>query len=317
MIPMNSLRICFALAISLFAAHSAFARFERTVEKTFTVSPGGTLTVSTQGGDVTVRPGKGDQVHVVALQTFRRADNEAEADEVAKDLELTIAQEGNDVKAEARFPRRRSGWIFGNWPPVQVAFTVTVPAQYNVDLTTSGGDIHVGDLTGTTRIKTSGGDLELGRLRGPVHGSTSGGDVRLEEGSGKVQLGTSGGDIEVGHASGDVRLETSGGDISADHVSGALDASTSGGDVEVTIEGPMKHDVSLSTSGGNVTARVSKDAAFRLDANTSGGDVEAEGLTITIEKGGVGKSRLVGEVNGGGQLLKLRSSGGDLNVVVD
>lgn len=314
---MNSLRICLALAVSLFAVQSAFARFERTVEKTFTVSPGGTLTVSTEGGDVKVRPGKGDQVHVVALQRFGRADNAAEADEVAKDLQLNITQEGNDVKAEARFPRRSSGWMFGNWPLVQVSFTVTVPEQYNVDLTTSGGDIHVGDLTGSTRVKTSGGDLELGRLKGPVHGSTSGGDVTLEEGSDKVQLGTSGGDIEVGHASGDVRLETSGGDISVERVSGALDASTSGGDVKVTIEAPMKNDVSLGTSGGNVTARVSKDAGFRLDANTSGGDVEAEDLTITIEKGGVGKSRLVGEVNGGGPVLKLRSSGGDLNVLAE
>jgi len=42
--------------------------------------------------------------------------------------------------------------------------------------------------------------------------------------------------------------------------------------------------------------------------------VNASGLTITIEKGGTGKSRLVGAVNGGGPLLKLRSSGGDVTV---
>jgi hypothetical protein len=42
--------------------------------------------------------------------------------------------------------------------------------------------------------------------------------------------------------------------------------------------------------------------------------VKASGLTITIEKGGTGKSRLVGSVNGGGPRLKLRSSGGDVSV---
>jgi len=36
------------------------------------------------------------------------------------------------------------------------------------------------------------------------------------------------------------------------------------------------------------------------------------GFTITIDKGGVGKSRLGGAVDGGGPLLKLRSSGGDV-----
>ena len=34
----------------------------------------------------------------------------------------------------------------------------------------------------------------------------------------------------------------------------------------------------------------------------------------TIEKGGAGRSRLAGKVNGGGPLLKMRSSGGDIIV---
>jgi hypothetical protein len=59
---------------------------------------------------------------------------------------------------------------------------------------------------------------------------------------------------------------------------------------------------------------VKKGVGFKLDASTSGGDVDAEGLTLTIEKGGVGKSKLIGDVNGGGPRLKLRSSGGDIKV---
>jgi hypothetical protein len=66
-----------------------------------------------------------------------------------------------------------------------------------------------------------------------------------------------------------------------------------------------------------VRVRVVKGAGFLLDASTSGGDVNAEGLTVTIEKGGVGKSRLVGSVNGGGPRLKLRSSGGDISIRTD
>ena len=47
-------------------------------------------------------------------------------------------------------------------------------------------------------------------------------------------------------------------------------------------------------------------------ASTSGGSVDAEGLTLTLEKGG--RSRLAGNVNGGGPLLKLRTSGGNIEV---
>jgi hypothetical protein len=59
---------------------------------------------------------------------------------------------------------------------------------------------------------------------------------------------------------------------------------------------------------------VDKAAAFRLDASTSGGSVDAEGLTITLEKSSRGRTQLAGAVNGGGALLKLRSSGGDVVV---
>jgi len=53
---------------------------------------------------------------------------------------------------------------------------------------------------------------------------------------------------------------------------------------------------------------------FHIDASTSGGEVEADGLTLTIDHGGVGKSNLSGAVNGGGPDLRLRSSGGDIEI---
>ncbi|OYU98524.1 MAG: hypothetical protein CFE26_27435 [Verrucomicrobiales bacterium VVV1] len=107
-------------------------------------------------------------------------------------------------------------------------------------------------------------------------------------------------------------VHTSGGNIRASMVENTLEAKTSGGDVAATFVGALRGDCLLSTSGGRVKATVESKAAFQLDASTSGGDVEAAGFTIKIEKGGVGKSRLNGAVNGGGPLLKLRSSGGDI-----
>jgi hypothetical protein len=85
--------------------------------------------------------------------------------------------------------------------------------------------------------------------------------------------------------------------------------------VDAGFQGPLKGECSLSTSGGSVQATVSRDAAFRLDASTSGGDVSADGLTITIDQGGIGKSNLSGDVNGGGPMLRLHTSGGDIRII--
>ncbi len=298
------------LALSTIAAH---AKIERVVEKTFTVQPGGLLKVETQGGDVRVLTASDSTVTVTAKQKIR-ANSEAEADELLRKLTLTIEQTADGVAASSKYEKQPSGVHWGSWPPVQVDITVTVPTNYNVELRTSGGDITVGNLSGKVFARTSGGDVVLGKISADVDAGTSGGNVRLEEGLAGVKLGTSGGDVRVGRAVGATDLNTSGGNIDIKSVENTLRASTSGGDVSAGLLGAFKGDCKLSTSGGRVRVTVDKGVAFDLDASTSGGDVDATGLTITIEKGGSGRSRLAGKVNGGGPLLKLRSSGGDIIV---
>jgi hypothetical protein len=291
---------------------AASAKIERVVEKSFQVQPGVQLTVSTSGGEIRVVPSADPVVKVVAREHIR-AGSEAEADEILQKLDLVIEQRGDGVVATASY-REGVGIHFGSWPPVQVDFIVTVPSRASAELRTSGGDIVVGDLDGAVRAHTSGGEIALGKIGGDIDASTSGGNVKLDEGRGVVKLSTSGGNISAGRVGGPADLRTSGGDIRVDSVENTLAAHTSGGDVRAVFSGPLKGDCSLSTSGGEVKATVDHGAGFLLDASTSGGEVNAAGITITIDHGGMGKSALSGSVNGGGPLLKLHSSGGDVVV---
>jgi hypothetical protein len=287
------------------------ATIERTVEKTFAVQPGGTLRAETAGGNITVAPGAGDTVKVVARERIR-AGSEAEADEMLKNLTLTIEQQGNDVTAKARYNRGASGW-FGS-QPVQVDFVATVPGRYSTDLKTSGGNITVGDLAGMMEMHTSGGNVKIGNIDGTVGAGTSGGNVSLGSCTGDTKLQTSGGNVTAEKIVGRADLGTSGGDIVVKLVENVLSAHTSGGDVKAGIGGVLKGDCSLGTSGGNVSVTVDKGAAFQLDASTSGGRVRADGLTITLDDGDAGRSHLSGKVNGGGPVLKLWTSGGSIKV---
>ena len=303
-----------ASACVLLAAFTAAAsaKIERTVEKTFQVQPGVRVTVSTYGGEIRIESSSEGTVKVVAKEHFR-ADSEAEADEIIKKVDLTIDQHGGEVVATAE--TKGMGFHFGGSHDVHIDFVVTVPASASVELKTSGGDIVVGDLGGTVHARTSGGEVKLGKINGDVDASSSGGDVEIEDGGGRVKLSTSGGNVVAGHLKGPATLKTSGGDIKVDSVENTLQAETSGGNVRAGFEGPLKGDCELSTSGGEVKATVGPAAAFHLDARTSGGDVNASGVTITIDHGGMGKSSLSGDVNGGGPVLRLRSSGGDIEVI--
>src|SRR6478736_5789805 len=310
---MKALPRLFLFAAVLAAPLALSAKITRTVEKTFAVQPGGNFKAATQGGDITIETSDRPEVHITVKQVIH-ASTEQEADEILSKLTLTLVQAGNDVTADAKYEKRGAGTWFGNWPPVSVSFVVTVPKNFNLNLNTSGGNIGVASLAGNVHARTSGGDLKFARVDGDIDAGTSGGNITLQEGTAKAKLSTSGGNIEVDRAGGPTEVSTSGGDVKLHSVAQLISATTSGGDVKAVITEPLKQDALLSTSGGEVKVQVVPGAGFHLDASTSGGDVDASGLTITIEKGGSGKSRLVGSVNGGGPLLKLRSSGGDIKI---
>lgn len=300
---------------SVLFLNAAHARLEREITERFVVQPGGLASISTQGGDITITTGAADEVSIVARLVFHRADDDAEADEIMEQLDLTFAQTDDGISVSSQRLSSVSGWFgWGKSNPVSVHLHATVPTDYHIDARTSGGDIEVANLNGDIAARTSGGDIEVGHIEGSVDLHTSGGDIEVMHAVGRVKAHTSGGDVRIDGAEGPVTAGTSGGDVRIGRVVGILRATTSGGDIYARIEGPLAEDALLSTSGGNVTAVVDEAVAFDLDARTSGGNVKAQGITIRIDSGGVGKSKLVGAVNGGGPLLKLRTSGGDLRV---
>jgi DUF4097 and DUF4098 domain-containing protein YvlB len=87
---------------------------------------------------------------------------------------------------------------------------------------------------------------------------------------------------------------------------------TSGGSIHAVLLAPLPGDVSLSTSGGGVTVKVPAEAAFNLDAESSGGGVYCD-LPVTTQ-GKLKSDRLKGPVNGGGPILRLKTSGGGIQV---
>lgn len=309
-------RFSLFLLLSALCAGVVSARVVREVSESFDVEPGGLIYVATHGGDINVSTHDGDTVVVDAKLVFPRADSESEADEIMEKLDFQMSQDSEGVRVTAeRVKGESSGWFnWGSSNRVNVHVRIMVPVEYNVEARTAGGDIDVSDLTGRVYARTSGGDITVGQVEGPVDINTSGGDIDVAYAVGSVKASTSGGDVRVEEAEGSVSASTSGGDIHIGRVEGLLKASTSGGDISARIHGTLDEDAVLSTSGGDVTAWVSEDIGFDLDARTSGGNVRAQGITIRIDEGGMGKNKLVGEVNGGGHQLKLRTSGGDVRV---
>jgi len=315
-----------AVAVILLSSPAARADIEDTVEKNFTVHAGGTLVISSDLGSIEVRSGVSDKVMVKIFRKFDASTSKG-VDEILGDVRLDATQTGDRVEVVLKYRRENHFWGHNR---LQIRFEVQVPKKFNVDLTTSGGSVSVDDLEGTVLSKTSGGSLSFGNIVGPVTGRTSGGSIRLAGCKGDADVRTSGGSITLGHVEGNVSAATSGGSISIDHaagrvaahtsggsihaqsVMGAIEASTSGGTVSAEIgrqpDGPCR----LTTSGGSVQVRLAETIKMDLDAHTSGGRVHSD-FPITVQ-GDLGKSAIEGPINGGGPLLYLRTSGGNINI---
>jgi hypothetical protein len=306
------IRILVAAVIALFAITLAMARGEAERSKSFNVSKGGTVEISTSVGDIRISTWEKNEVYV----NIEGLDDE--------DLsQVKMSQNGSVVRVSYR-----TRWDEGS---EHVRFNVNVPSQFNLDLNTSGGDLEVrGGLTGKIDGSTSGGSIKLGNVfNGPIDVSTSGGNISTGKLEGEGHLKTAGGDIHVGSVNGSLYASTSGGNIQVETVSKTLEAKTAGGDITI---GDVGGEARVSTSGGDVNVgKVSgkatlstaggdielKGASGKVSARTSGGDVKLQNITGSIDAktaGGEVEAELIPSGKGGS---RLSSSGGDVRLSID
>ncbi|HKJ67589.1 MAG TPA: hypothetical protein VKA68_06495, partial [bacterium] len=119
-------------------AAKACADVTDTVSRTFQVQPGGTLTLESDLGSVNVQTGNQNRV---AVNVERRANviGNIRGKEILERFQIEFNQDGNDVEVIGEIDNHRGNRL-------QVHYRISVPREYNVDLSTAGGSIDIADL---------------------------------------------------------------------------------------------------------------------------------------------------------------------------
>ena len=283
--------------------------------ETFQVERGGRLDLNTRAGDITISTWRKNEAVVTVQGIPTNGAND-----------LRIRYEGGILRVDydPRFPRwsinRRQG----------LRFKIDLPAEFDLDLRTGGGEIEVvGNLTGDVRSHTSGGDVTLrdiggevelttssgdirvGTIGGDVHLQTSGGEIRVEKASSDLDVQTSGGDIRIGHVGNTLKAQTSGGDIAIEYVGGKARITTSGGDIEID---ELSGNARITTAGGDIELRSAKGV---IQAKTAGGELELLNVAGAINARTAGGDVLAEITPEGSKGSSLISAGGDLVLYVD
>jgi DUF4097 and DUF4098 domain-containing protein YvlB len=185
---------------------------------------------------------------------------------------------------------------------------------------TGGGGVIIESGAQGATVETGGGSVEVRQCNGKVKVSTGGGSVDLKDVGGSADIETGGGTIRLTSANGHVHAETGGGGIELYGVPSATAETGAGGiTVKLVNTGGERRDSELQTGAGDITLYIASDVALNLRATVDMGN----GHRITSDFGDIhvssegdqwGPKTLIaeGKLNGGGPLVKVHTSSGDI-----
>ena len=239
------------------------------------------------------------------------------------------------VRAEASIGNLRLGEIQGIvWGKTGGPGSITLKGcQSDVDLESGIGNIELGSVGGKVIAKTGGpgkvvlrdcqsgvdvesgiGNIELGSITGKVIAKTGGpGKVVLKECQSDINVESGIGNIELGSVGGKVIAKTGGpGKVVLRDCQSGVDVESGIGNIHAEIPTQPMHPWILQTSGpGKIEIVLSSKAAVNIDAETRG-PISSD-IPVQIQ-GLLTEHKLNGTLNGGGPLLKLRTSLGEIRL---
>ena len=295
------------------------ARAETHIERKLTLAPGGSFVLDTDTGSVELVGGSGSGATV---------DITSSRDDFESMYDVDFEESAGGVVVRVNKREKFSNWLRSSG---STRFKIGVPQDTRIEIDTAGGSIEVTDISAPALLDTSGGSIRAKGIRGELSADTSGGSIQVDDVEGNVSADTSGGSITVRGVRGAVKADTSGGGITIEDVTGDIEADTSGGSIKIaeagarvraeTSGGPIRVSFapgnaaggSLSTSGGGITVELDPSVGLDIDASASGGSVDVD-IPVMVQ-GTVSRSALSGKVGGGGETLRLRSSGGGVSIV--
>jgi TonB family protein len=218
----------------------------------------------------------------------------------------------------------------------------------NLDAFTAGGHIVAGNISGDAVLRSGGGHIRAGQISGRAQLETDGGNITLKQAGSFVSVRTGGGQIDFGEVRGSVRAQTGGGGIRIITVSGPMEVESNGGSICLT---RVAGAVQAATAGGTIQAWINPDATSSggkvslpgaSQLSSGAGDIIvflprnlAANIDAVVENGGLsridadpalflniqpmgnrgaGAVRATGALNGGGEVLKLRTTVGKIRL---
>ena len=145
-----------------------------------------------------------------------------------------------------------------------------------------------------------------------IKAETTNGAVTVEDMEDLVIAETTNGAIILRDVTGDADLETTNGGITLSDCVGSVDARTTNGAIDGDVVLPENGDCRFSTTNGSVGLDIPATTAASFSARLSNGNISVSGLNLANLE--TSKHSVTGTLNGGGGVIDLRTTNGNIDV---
>lgn len=290
-------------------------------DRTLTVTGPAKLYLSNGSGSTRIHAGAPGQIHIhgeFRVRGWLWGNPHRSANALSQNP--PIRQDGSFVHVGS--PQFGSG-------AVNINYTIEVPPNTEVRVTTGSGDLNVGGIAGPVTATTGSGDVQMSEIQGNVNATAGSGDMRMEGIQGSAEVTAGSGDVEIRSVGGRVRVKTGSGDITLTAPGNAVTVSNGSGDIRitgatsdlrvrtgsgtVTVAGSPSSGSywELHAASGDVTLNVPANAAFRFHAQSRMGDIRSH-LPMTIVEQSRRELRAV--VGQGTARVEVETGSGDIRL---
>jgi len=156
-------------------------------------------------------------------------------------------------------------------------------------------------------------DIRMPR-EGRINLRTGDGAIVLSNFKGNMELQSGDGHEEISSVDGSLRAHTSDGRISASGRFDALDLHTGDGRVEARVlpGSNVNSDWNIHSGDGSVSLQLPDNFAADVDLHTGDGHISVN-VPVTVQ-GNLGEKNIRGKLNGGGNLLTIRTGDGSIRI---
>jgi len=321
-------------------ALGATASLAQAEERTFALKADGLVSVENSAGNTTIHAWEKEEVRMVTTRKGRGSDK----------IKIIIDASENHLKIETEYPRfswfERGRVHYELWVPEGATVKAESSSgdlliegqRSDVRAQASSGDIELSDIWGEIDVSASSGSIRTEDSKGDLSARTSSGTIRIlgveeSERPNDIRVHASSGNVTLKDIMGDVDAETSSGKIDAENVEGIVTARASSGNIKILeARGGVKTlrtssgeiwveleeiyegilEMSFQSTSGDINLSIPSDTAADIDISTTSGRITTD-FAVTI-LGTMERNERRGTIGGGGILIKLRATSGDVTL---